>query len=134
MLDARGRVHPFPKPLSIREGKGDGARKCPAEALGSSQGATPLPVGLVAFSEYRPGARWRPARVTPGHGLLALLGHTVPVRRRPETSLATLQQAVSQAVLLKGTRGEAEEMARSLLERLSGWMSAPAVAKAAGTA
>lgn len=133
VLDARGRVHPFPKPLSIREAS-DGIRRCDAESLGSSRGVEPLPLGLVALTQYRPGARWRPARLTPGQGLLALLGHTVPVRRRPESALATLERVVSQAVVLRGARGEAEGVASSLLERLEEWMTAPAAAKAAGTA
>ena len=120
VLDERGRVHPFPKPLSIREEGGGTVRNCPAEALGSRQGVKPLPIGLVALSEFRPGMRWRPARLTPGQGLLALLAHTVPVRRRPKASLETLERTVSQALVLKGVRGEAQEMVHSMLDRLDG--------------
>ena len=47
--------------------------------------------------------------------MLELLANTVPVRRRPEASLATLQQIVSDTMILKGVRGEASEMADSLL-------------------
>ena len=64
---------------------------------------------------YRPGARWRPARLSLGRAVLELLANTVPVRRRPEASLATLQQIVSDSLILKGVRGEASEMADSLL-------------------
>ena len=115
VLDARGRVYPFPKPLSIREGSTGGARKCSAESFGSRQGVKPLPVGLIVLPRYRPGARWRPRRLSPGQGLLALLANTVPVRKRPEDSVEALQKVVSSTPMVKGVRGEADDMVESLL-------------------
>ncbi|MGH7394773.1 MAG: hypothetical protein ACREJF_04145, partial [Candidatus Methylomirabilales bacterium] len=73
VFDARGRVHPYPKPLSIRGENGGQPRKCPAEALGGLPGVKPLPVGLVAGTAYQPGARWRPRLLSPGQGVLTLL-------------------------------------------------------------
>jgi hypothetical protein len=100
-------VHPYPKPLSIRPETAGRPQKCSAEALGGSTGVKPLPVGMVAVSQYKPGARWRPRPLTPGKAVLALLANTVPARNRPEAALATFRQVVSQAPVLKGTRGEA---------------------------
>ncbi len=119
VIDERGRVHPFPKPLSIKDLRRGAITKSSAEALGALSGSKPLPVGLVAFARYRPGARWRPMRLTPGQGLLALLAHTAPVRRRPQASLAALERAVSPALILKGVRGEAAHAVPSLLNRLN---------------
>jgi hypothetical protein len=81
-------------------------------------GTRPLPVGLVAVSQYRQGARWRPRRLTPGQGVLALLANAVPARERPAAALAALQRAVVAAPVLKGTRGEASEVAGVLLENV----------------
>ena len=117
VLDARGRVHPFPRPLAIREA-GNGAGRHPPEAFGSVSGVGPLPVGLIAFTSYRRGRRWRPVRLTTGRGLLALVAHTVAVRRRTEASLRALRQTVAPALVLKGLRGEAGETAGALLRRL----------------
>jgi len=128
VLDARGRVHPFPKPLAIRKTV-DRAGRHPPESLGAVSGARPLPVGLVAFTSYRRGRRWRPARLTPGQGLLALVAHTVPVRRRTESSLAALRHVVAQAPVLKGVRGEARDAAAALLRRLERDAEAAPVAK-----
>jgi hypothetical protein len=47
--------------------------------------------------------------------MLALLGHTVPARRRPRTALATLRKVVASAAVVKGVRGEAEQMCDALL-------------------
>jgi hypothetical protein len=127
VLDAQGRVHPYPRLLSIREAVNGTSRRCPPEALGGRAGSRPLPVGLVAVTQYRPGARWRPRAMEPGRAALALLNHTVSAQRRPAAVLGTLRQVVSQATTMKGARGEAEAIVRPLLERLeASVMLAPA--------
>jgi hypothetical protein len=118
VLDAKGRVHPYPKPLSLRDRGTGKAMRCRVEALGGTAGAQPLPVGLVLVSTYKPGATWRPRRITAGHGVLDLLANTVSARRQPAFALAALQQAVAQATMLKGGRGEADEIAPLLLRYL----------------
>lgn len=118
VFDARGRVHPYPRPLSIRDAGGERARPCPVEALGGRAGVKPLPVGLVVVSEYQPGARWRPRLLSPGQGVLALLANTIAARRQPEVALATLRQAVSHAQILRGARGEATAMADAILRNI----------------
>jgi hypothetical protein len=74
-----------------------------------------LPVALVISSRYVEGAKWQPRKISTGHGALELLANTVPARRQPELSLATLQQAASRAHCFKGNRGEASELAKWIL-------------------
>jgi hypothetical protein len=50
---------------------------------------------------------------------MALLAHTVSARRKPERVFATLRLVVTDAVVIKGARGEAEEVAEALLGRLT---------------
>jgi hypothetical protein len=123
VLDAEGRVHPFPKPLSVRgEGGCDlHARRQSAEELGGVCGREPLPVGLVVLVQYEPGASWRPRRLSSGQAVLEMLSHTVPARLRPEDSLAALGRVVEGATVLQGERGEARELA----SRLLAWMEEP---------
>lgn len=118
-LDPRGRVHPYARRLSVRRGAADPrpARQAAGE-FGAVVGHKPLPVGLVAFTQYKPGVRWRPRRLTAGQGIIALLENAVPARSRPQACLATLREVVSAARLLKGARGEAREMAAALLARV----------------
>jgi len=116
VLDSRGRVHPFAKPLSLR--RAAGVDETPPEAFGSSAGSRPLPVAVVAFSRYREGARWRTRRLSRGRALLELLRHTGPARRRPADALACLGRVVSGAMTFSAVRGEADEAAGALL-RLS---------------
>ncbi len=118
VLDRRGRVHPFPRPLSIRvEGERKG-EATPLEAFGGVAGTKPLPVGLVVASEYEAGSRWRPRRLPPGEGVLQLLAHTISARRQPGAALETLSRVAASAPVLKGARGEARETARQILARL----------------
>jgi hypothetical protein len=116
VLDERGRVHPYPIPLAIRPTRDGGSPvKHRVEELGGVAGARPLPVGLVLITRYVSGARFRPRPLSAGRAVLELLTHTLPARRRPERVLDALTQAVGQASVLRGTRGEAEETARQIL-------------------
>jgi len=120
LLDSRGRVHPFAKPLSVRGPSGCDrhARKTRPEELGGVRGEHPLPVGVVVLAVHRPGATWSPLHLTPGEAVLEMLAHTVPARLRPEASLRALEKVASRARVLKGDRGEARELAGWLLEWL----------------
>jgi len=118
VLDEQGRVHPFPKTLSIREKGHYRQTEYPVESFGGRRGVKPLPVGLVLVSPYRAGAQWRPQAVSAGQGILELLSHTVSARRQPEKALAVLQRAIIDASVIKGARGEAHQVAGSILERM----------------
>lgn len=110
VLDRRGHVHAFPKPLSLRRDDGSGPMVVPVEDLGGRRGSLAAPPALIAFLEYRPSGRWRPRRLSGGAAILELLGHTVPARLRPEICLEALANAVADASVLRSARGEADEV------------------------
>ena len=118
VLDQRGRVHPYPRPLQIRAEETGAQRRHPVETLGGRAGRAPLPVALVVASRYRQGAKWRPRRLTAGQGVLELLAQTVSARSRPEKAFAALERIATRALVLKGARGEASEMVDQLLRQL----------------
>ncbi len=115
VLDARGRVHPYLRSLSIREGSNGQSKRLPVKSLGGVSGNKPLPVGLIVFTEYKPGKKWRPRSLSTGRAALKLLAHTVPARRRPQRALASLRHVVAEAKALKSVRGEADGIVESLL-------------------
>jgi hypothetical protein len=120
VFDADGQVHPFPRSLSVRENGGHVQQRRSVESLGGVPGEQPLPVGLVAVTEYRARVRgWRPRRLSAGQGVLELFAHAVAARRRPEAVLSSLERATAGALILKGRRGEAERVAATILERAS---------------
>ena len=117
VLDLQGRVHPYPQPLGIRQPGQFEQKNYAVAEFGGVVGTKPLPVGLIVVCVYRANARWRPARLTPGYGILELLDNTVPARRKPEIVLPVLQQAVQEATILKGNRNEAKDIIKSVLGR-----------------
>lgn len=117
VIDPRGRVHPYLKPLSLRSAGRRWPRRWSAEAVGGREGRTPVFVDVILALRYRPAARWHPRRLSPGHSALRLLAHTVPARRRPELVLPTLSRVVVGATCWTGIRGEAEEVVRRVLKK-----------------
>jgi hypothetical protein len=120
VLDSRGRVHPFPRPLGVRELGELIQTRCAIEKLGGEAGVGPLPVRMVVFSQYKQGARWRPRQLSEGQGVLALLDHARAVRLQPESTLATMRKVASRSTILKGARGEAKEAAYYILDYIDG--------------
>jgi hypothetical protein len=115
VLDERGRVHAYPRPLRVRDAD-DLGRRTTAEELGACSGADPLPVALVVHTQYEAGNRWRPRRLSRGEGVLELLAHTVTARFRPGETLSVLKRVALRAPVLKGRRGEASDLVPALLE------------------
>jgi hypothetical protein len=116
VLDLKGRVHPFAKPLSIRRSGEPIAARLPAEAFGARTGSKALPIAVILDTHFREGSRWRPKTVPRSVGMLSLLGNTLTARLRPARNMPVLRDAVREAVVLKGVRGDAEETAHDLLD------------------
>lgn len=116
VLDDEGRVHPFALPLSIRQPGQMASTPATPASFGAATGREPIPVGAVAVARYRKGAHWRPRKVSRGEGALALMANTVSARRNPVQALTTLRTAMADAVVMRGTRGEASAAATKLIE------------------
>jgi hypothetical protein len=114
-VDNSGLVHPFARPLGIREESSYAQTKYTAERLGAASGLKPLPMGMAVICKYETDARWEPAPLSQGQGALELLANSVAVRSQPHQTLRRLQELVRHAVFIKGTRGEAHEAAESIL-------------------
>lgn len=106
VLDFAGRVHPYARPISIRNERNP-ATKHPVDPVRVGGRGGPLPVALVVMSEFRSGGVWRPRRLSPGRAALALMANTVAARRIPEVAMATLNQVVTRARVVASERGEA---------------------------
>jgi hypothetical protein len=116
ILDERGLVHPYARPLALRQTDRQPSARHPVESLGGTAGEEPVPVGLIAATRYRPGASFNPEPRSAGQGMLTLLAHATPVRERPAETLAAVRRAASKALVLEGDRGEADAAAQSLME------------------
>lgn len=118
VIDEYGMVHPFAKPLSIRK---DGERKqtdTQVDSFGGIVGVKPVPIGLLIFTMFHSNAKWKPRNLNHAAALLGLIRDTIPIRREPERTIATLSRAIADAIVLSTKRNEAAKAASSILKYL----------------
>jgi hypothetical protein len=118
VLDAKGMVYPFAKPLSIRKPGAFDSIDYAAEHFGASIGVKPILVAMVVITHYVAGAKWRPRTLTQGQAALLLMAHAIAARRAPGRVMQSLRNAAEHARMLKGVRGEASDTVEKLLELL----------------
>ena len=116
VLDDEGRVHPYPRRLSIRADNGNAAQERDVGGVAATDSAE---LAAIVITRYRPGAAWQPKRLSTGQGVLALLANTVPAQERPIESLRAVSRAAAGAIVLDGDRGEAGSAAKYMLAALA---------------
>ena len=112
VFDSEGRALPFTRrsPGTPIGGTNGTAHAATAAALESHN------VGAIVETSYMPGAAWRPERVSGGARMLALLVYAVPSEERPKDAMAGISRVLEHdPVVVRGLRGEADEVARQLL-------------------
>lgn len=119
VLDPEGRVHAYPRRLSLRTADGQAGQRLHAHDLGGAGARGSAEVRMVVVTHYRPGADWRPRPLSPGQVVAALFGMTLGANERPVESMQTLRRAVAGATAVEGERGEAGPAAAALLETLA---------------
>lgn len=118
VFDSDGLVYPFTKPLSIRlDGEMDQS-DIEVVKLGGFSGTGPLPVGLIVFTKFAKGAKWKPKPVNGAKAILELIRDTIPIRLDPKFTIAVLNRAITKAILIKSKRNEAADAASAILKLL----------------
>lgn len=115
VLDRRGRVHPYPRRLSLRR-EGVVRDRPTAAEVGARTGVGPIPVGLVVFTEYRPGAEWQPRQLSPARALFELASNAYPEVAQSRRGRKTLQRVAVSVPVLSGRRGEAAAAAEQIMK------------------
>lgn len=110
VIDQRGFVHPYARPLQVRQHGSLHQRKCPVEMIGGVAGRVPLPVGLILLTRFKAGSKWHPRHISAGRAILGILDNTVSARRGPALALKTLKQVASRSFAVQGVRGEGGEV------------------------
>jgi len=115
-IDGHGRVHSYPRPLSVR-GQDGSQKKVSAADLGAPS-AVPAPLSVVLFTEYLADAGWRPNQLSPGHAILRLLQNTPSAHKQPKRAISVLGRAIQRAELHAGFRGEKSHTVESIVNYL----------------
>lgn len=113
VIDEKGQIHPYPRPLSLRLGKTRRRLKPPAppELI--------YKMALVLDCRYQKGAIWRPQQFGPGEGVLKLFGNSVSARLTPERDLRFLSVAANNSRFYRSDRGNASTVAERILDLLA---------------
>lgn len=119
LIDTEGLVHPYPRPLLVRNGSPEQSPVL-ARELNARIGDTPAPVGWIFAIHYVPGCEWSVSPVSQGEALMTLLKNTPhPLAESPQM-VSTFQRAVAAASCLAGQRNEAAEAATRIMEMIGG--------------
>jgi hypothetical protein len=110
-------VHPYRSRLPEWIGEG-GSLSYLLDEIRGVQPIVALPVGIVLFAPYQPGAVFKPQLISRGKSLLGLFKHSVAGQRRPEPVLRALETVTRRCNALEGVRGDAHAVATYLLDRL----------------
>lgn len=117
VLDGDGRVHPFPRSLSMRDKSGNYLKTdVSAESLGGTIGLDPKPVSLVLFTEYRAGARWKPVILTSGVGVMKMMTQAISLRFNSKFTLEVLNKIAGRAIILESLRNNAKNSVNKIVD------------------
>ena len=110
LVDEEGRVHPYPRPLTLRDARGDSRCIVAVEP----HAATPLPVGLILAWRFEQDAAVSAIPISASDAVLLLLANSPrPLRRDSGVPRGVIKAAAAPAY--RGTRGDAR--AASVLAR-----------------
>jgi hypothetical protein len=118
VFDHEGRVLPYPRKLSHREGPlgPSGRIDMAAHAPDLDGNFEPLAVDLVALIRYEAGSEWEANQLRGAEAVVAMSEHMVPIRRRPAETLTMLTRVVDSALVYRCIRPD--------LETAVAWISA----------
>ncbi|HTZ88733.1 MAG TPA: hypothetical protein VMA71_00250 [Alloacidobacterium sp.] len=118
LIDSEGRVHPYPRPLLLRNGCPEQLPVLAAEC-NAPVGTAPAPVGWILALEYRPASPWSVATVSQSEALLTLLRNTPHVLAESPEMVAVFQRAVATAHCYSGSRSDAAHTVDQILQLIA---------------
>jgi len=119
LVDARGCVHPYPRPLLLRNGHPE-QHPMLADECDAPIGDAPARVGWIMALQYTPECSFRITPVTQSEAVLTLLKNTPHVLPESPGLVDAFQRTVSEAACYTGCRGEAADAADEILRMIDG--------------
>ncbi len=118
LIDGDGLVHPYPRPLLLRNG---GAEQVPVLAgeLNAPVGDGPAPLGWIFLLDYKAGQSWRVLPMAQSLAVLALLQNTPHELAASPQMVEQFERAVAGATCYAGRRGDAADAALEILRLIA---------------
>jgi len=115
LIDSEGYVHPYPRPLLLRNGCSQQTPVLPGEC-NAAVGNAPVPIGWILSLEYQPTGTWSVEPVQQSEALLLLLRNTPHILTESSDMLGTFRRAVAGATCYAGRRPEAAHAVDHILQ------------------
>jgi hypothetical protein len=114
LIDGAGMVHPYPRPLLLRNGREEQTPVLPSE-LHAGVAGSPAKVGWILSLRHESGGCWRVKGVPQSLALLSLLKNTPYALAESPGLVAVFERAVAGARCFEGIRGESAEAVDQIL-------------------
>jgi len=119
IIDQEGMIHPFARPLSIRNwDEMHNVSEVPFEHFGGKVAERSAPVGAVLLTRYEVEKVWNPRVLTLGKGILETLPTAIPLTVDTTLSMRLLNKAFERAIIVESPRGDVKETAKAIIEFL----------------
>ena len=115
LIDEHGLVHPYPRPMLLRNGKPRQSPTLPEE-FNACFADGPVPIGWILNLEYEAGSVWSVQKVPQGEAVLILLKNTPHALAESPAMTTTFLQAVTKAGCYSGRRGDVIPAADQILK------------------
>jgi hypothetical protein len=116
IISKDGRLHPFSKPISIREPGGWTQTDVDVASFGGESAKQAVDIGYVLFTKFRKYARWRPKTISRARAVFDMLPHSINGKNNPEFTIQVLQNAIKTAKVLESSRGESRRFVKKFLK------------------
>ena len=115
LIDSDGRVHPYPRPLLVRNGGPEQRPFLPKE-FGARTGTLPAAPGWILSLIYQPNVAWNVTPVPQSAALVNLLRNTPHVMADMPDLIGVFHRAVGQAQCYAGCRSDAASAVDAILQ------------------
>ena len=120
LIDADGFVHPYPRPMLLRNGSA-----APTLVPVAEPGTAPARIGWILSLTWQPGCSWNPVPVDQSQAVMLLLQSTPHVLARSPELIRYFGRAVAKARAYTGCRPDAAESATEILRLIGDAAGAP---------
>ena len=115
IIDGNGRVHPYPRPLLLRDGSPQQSLVLPEE-LNSRFVTAPTPVGWILAIDFVQRGEWNIHQISQSEAMTLLLRNTPHEMAESPQLFDFFLQAVSNVTCFSGRRGDAAQAAEKILQ------------------
>jgi len=118
LVDNRGCIHSYPRPMLLRDGNPRQSLVLPEE-LNASFAEKPAKAAWILALNYDPRAGWHIERISQGEAVILLLSNTPHEMEQSPEMISDLSRIAADAACYSGTRGDSIESTEKILELIT---------------